>query len=84
MANYQNGAIFDEVQHVPELLSYLQGVVDESSRKGRYVITGSQNFSLSHHISQSLSGRIGMVTLLPLSLSELKEAENPLAIAKPL
>lgn len=79
MANYQNGAIFDEVQHVPELLSYLQGVVDESSRKGRYVITGSQNFSLSHHISQSLSGRIGMVTLLPLSLSELKEAENPLA-----
>ncbi|ABE04244.1 AAA family ATPase [Rickettsia bellii] len=79
LANYQNGAIFDEVQHVPELLSYLQGVVDESSQKGRYVITGSQNFSLSHHISQSLSGRIGMVTLLPLSLSELKEAENPLA-----
>ena len=79
LANYQNGAIFDEVQHVPELLSYLQGVVDESSQKGRYVITGSQNFSLSHHISQSLSGRIGMVTLLPLSLSELKEAKNPLA-----
>ncbi|HJD62302.1 MAG TPA: ATP-binding protein [Rickettsia endosymbiont of Degeeriella rufa] len=79
LANYQNGAIFDEVQHVPELLSYLQGVVDELSQKGRYVITGSQNFSLSHHISQSLSGRIGMVTLLPLSLSELKEAENPLA-----
>lgn len=79
LANYQNGAIFDEVQHVPELLSYLQGVVDESSQKGRYVITGSQNFSLSHHISQSLSGRIGMVTLLPLSLSELKEVENPLA-----
>ncbi|WP_341791426.1 ATP-binding protein [Rickettsia endosymbiont of Gonocerus acuteangulatus] len=79
LAHYQNGAIFDEVQHVPELLSYLQGVVDESSQKGRYVITGSQNFSLSHHISQSLSGRIGMVTLLPLSLSELKEAKNPLA-----
>jgi predicted AAA+ superfamily ATPase len=74
---YKNGAIFDEVQYVPELLSYLQGVVDESSRKGRYVLTGSQNFALSNHISQSLSGRIGIVTLLPLSLSELEEFDNP-------
>ena len=74
---YKNGAIFDEVQHAPELLSYLQGVVDESSQKGRYVLTGSQNFALSHHISQSLSGRIGIVTLLPLSLSELEEFDNP-------
>jgi len=80
LANYRTtGAIFDEVQHVPELLSYLQGVVDESSQKGRYVITGSQNFALSHHISQSLAGRIGMATLLPLSLAELKKPENPLA-----
>jgi len=74
---YKNGAIFDEVQHIPELLSYLQGVVDESSQKGRYILTGSQNFALSHHISQSLSGRIGIVTLLPLSLSELEEFDNP-------
>ncbi|MGL9779334.1 MAG: ATP-binding protein [Wolbachia sp.] len=71
LANYRHGAIFDEVQHVPELLSYLQEIVDESSVKGRYVLTGSQNFALSHHVSQSLSGRIGMTTLLPLSLSEL-------------
>lgn len=73
LANYQQGAIFDEVQHVPELLSYLQGIVDESPTKGRYVLTGSQNFALSHHIAQSLSGRIGMTTLLPLSRSELGE-----------
>jgi predicted AAA+ superfamily ATPase len=73
---YRLGAIFDEVQTVPELLSYLQGVVDEDPKKGRYVITGSQNFSLSSSIAQSLSGRIGMVTLLPLSLSELNNKQT--------
>lgn len=77
LAHYQTGAVFDEVQHVPELLSYLQGIVDELPQKGRYVLTGSQNFSLNHHISQSLSGRIGMVTLLPLSLSELNTLDDP-------
>jgi predicted AAA+ superfamily ATPase len=77
LAHYKAGAIFDEVQHIPELLSYLQGIVDESAHKERYILTGSQNFSLNHHISQSLSGRIGMVTLLPLSLSELNVSEDP-------
>lgn len=76
LAQYDNGAIFDEVQHAPELLSYLQGIVDESPAKGRYILTGSQNFSLNHHIAQSLSGRIGMTTLLPLSLSELGMPED--------
>ena len=75
---YQQGAIFDEVQHVPILLSYLQGIVDENPQKGRYVITGSQNFSLSSHIAQSLPGRIGMVTLLPLSLFETDHALTPI------
>lgn len=74
---YKQGAIFDEVQHVPTLLSYLQGIVDEDPQKGRYVITGSQNFSLSSHIAQSLSGRIGMLTLLPLSLQELRTQQDP-------
>lgn len=73
---YQNGAIFDEVQHVPLLLSYLQGVVDEDPRKGRFVITGSQNFALSSTISQTLSGRIGMLTLLPLSLHEIGQGQE--------
>lgn len=71
LEQYKAGAIFDEVQHVPDLLSYLQEVVDASPEKGRYVLTGSQNFALNQHISQSLSGRIGMTTLLPLSLAEL-------------
>lgn len=73
---YQEGAIFDEAQNVPELLSYLQGVVDENPQKGRYVVTGSQNFALTQHISQSLSGRIGMTTLLPLSLKELNASSD--------
>ncbi|MGX6959882.1 MAG: ATP-binding protein [Rickettsia endosymbiont of Pentastiridius leporinus] len=78
LSKYYDGAIFDEVQHVPELLSYLQGVVDNSPQKGRYIITGSQNFALNHNITQSLAGRVGMVTLLPLSLSELQKTEDPL------
>lgn len=73
---YQDGAIFDEIQKTPDLLSYLQEIVDTKKINGQYVITGSQNFSLSRHIAQSLSGRIGMTTLLPLSVIELKEAEQ--------
>jgi hypothetical protein len=76
LAKYLEGAIFDEIQNAPELLSYLQEIVDFNPLKGRYVITGSQNFSISHHISQSLSGRIGMVTLLPLSMKELGRAAD--------
>ncbi len=68
---YKSGAIFDEAQHVPELFSYLQRIVDESPETGRYVITGSQNFLLNAKITQSLAGRIGVTTLLPLSLAEL-------------
>ncbi|MEM7589138.1 MAG: ATP-binding protein [Myxococcota bacterium] len=71
LSMYHKGALFDEVQHAPGLLSYLQESVDKNPQKGRYVITGSQNFALSSGISQSLSGRVGMVTLLPLSLFEI-------------
>lgn len=77
LARYSEGAIFDEVQNAPLLLSYLQGIVDDNPKKGRYVITGSQNFTLNSAISQSLSGRIGMVTLLPLSLAEINPVNNP-------
>lgn len=72
LKRYSEGAIFDEVQHVPQLLSYLQGMVDSSPQKGRFILTGSENFTLSEHISQSLSGRIGMMTLLPLALTEIQ------------
>lgn len=63
------GVILDEVQRVPELFSYLQQPLDERAL-GFVVLTGSQNFLLSQHVSQSLAGRVAVVELLPLSLAE--------------
>jgi len=67
----EGGVIIDEVQRVPELLSQIQVMVDADPRPGRFLLTGSQNFSLSRGISQSLAGRTALCTLLPFSLSEL-------------
>ena len=72
LAQYVDGAIFDEIQHVPELLNYLQGEVDARPEPGRFVLTGSQHFGLSQSISQSLAGRCGILVLLPPSLEELR------------
>jgi predicted AAA+ superfamily ATPase len=77
LAYYQHGAIFDEVQHTPTLLSYLQEIIDSSSQNGRFIITGSQNFTLNSHITQSLAGRVGTITLLPLSAPELGSHQTP-------
>lgn len=68
-----HGIIIDEFQHVPELLSYIQVAVDEKKRPGYFVLTGSQNFLMNESITQSLAGRVGIVTLLPLSLHEFKK-----------
>ncbi len=73
-AHLPDGAVLDEVQRCPELLSYLQGVVDERSRMGDFVVTGSQQFGLVAQITQSLAGRVGLLQLLPLSLPELAHA----------
>ena len=64
------GAIIDEIQHVPELLSYLQVLADDRGRNGLFVLTGSEQFKLSDAISQSLAGRTGLLRLLPFSLME--------------
>jgi len=71
---YQNGVILDEVQYVPELFSYLQVVTDERQRNGEYILTGSQNFLLMEQITQSLTGRVAVFNLLPLSWSELAKS----------
>ena len=68
----QKGIIIDEAQQYPELFSYIQIVADEHPDY-RFVLTGSSNFALMHHISQSLAGRAALFTLLPLSLAELQE-----------
>lgn len=77
LLSYENspGLILDEVQEVPALFSYLQLIVDEREyRPGHFILTGSQNFLLHEQISQTLAGRITLLTLLPLSISEIKTA----------
>jgi predicted AAA+ superfamily ATPase len=72
LASHRKGAILDEVQRAPDLLSYLQGEVDERPEPGRFVLTGSANFALLQSVSQSLAGRTALLHLLPLSLEEIR------------
>jgi len=72
LANYRDGAVFDEVQHLPSLTSSLQVQIDEHPSPGRFVLTGSQHFGLTSSITQSLAGRTALLELLPFSLTELK------------
>jgi hypothetical protein len=74
LARYPAGAVLDEVQQAPELMSYPQGLVDARRRMGDFILTGSQQFGLMSRVTQSLAGRVGRIELLPLSLGELKEA----------
>ncbi|MCD6586734.1 MAG: ATP-binding protein [Desulfobacteraceae bacterium] len=75
LERFPDGATFDEVQRCPEILSYLQTLVDADQRMGLYLLTGSQQFGLLSVISQSLAGRTAFIELLPFSLPELKRAE---------
>jgi predicted AAA+ superfamily ATPase len=72
----QYGLIIDEIQHVPELLSYIQTAIDAHDRPGYFILTGSQNFIVHQSVSQTLAGRIAIVTLLPLSIHELSKADE--------
>lgn len=77
LKQYNTGAIFDEIQRVPQLLSYMQGVIDEQPNKvGLFIITGSQNLLLLESISQTLAGRIAFIHLLPLSYTELEDSKH--------
>ena len=67
---YPEGAILDEAQRVPELFSYLQQILDDRNAAGQFILTGSNNFLLQENIAQSLAGRIGLLTLLPFSMTE--------------
>lgn len=70
LARLDGGAIIDEVQRVPDLLSYLQVVADEQRANSLYVLTGSEHFPLSEAISQSLAGRTALLRLLPFTIAE--------------
>src|SRR3990167_2412894 len=70
----EDGVILDEIQKSPELLSYIQGFIDAWQKPGFFILTGSENILMSQQITQSLAGRIALVTLLPLSIEELASA----------
>ncbi|MBQ4484750.1 MAG: ATP-binding protein [Prevotella sp.] len=72
LSQNKNGMILDEVQKVPDLLSFIQGIVDKNPDR-KFILSGSSNFTLINSISQSLAGRVGMFDLLPMSLSESRE-----------
>ncbi len=77
LARHPEGAIFDEVQRVPQIVSYLQGLVDEDPRPGRFVLSGSQNLASLDALTQSLAGRTSLTELLPLSLEEIRRFPDP-------
>ena len=77
LRKYNKNVIFDEIQRVSELLSYLQTMVDEEDSKGRFILTGSHQLQLRAEISQSLAGRTALLTLLPLSISEAMTTKKP-------
>ncbi len=70
LSRFPKGAVIDEIQRVPDLLSYIQSIVDETQAEGFFILTGSQQFELLENISQSLAGRTALVRLLPLTLAE--------------
>lgn len=79
LKNYAAPVIFDEIQRVPALLSYIQTMVDENKSSGQYILTGSHQPQLGQGVSQSLAGRTGILQLLPLSIAELASAGIVLA-----
>jgi len=68
---HKEGAIIDEIQRVPELVSYIQEIVDTKDKPGLFILTGSQNFHLLDTVSQSLAGRTALAVLLPFSYAEI-------------
>lgn len=75
LSQFPDGVIIDEVQNVPELLSYIQGIVDNDPKR-KFFLTGSSQFGLLRSVSQSLAGRSAVFELLPLSLSEIASEDN--------
>jgi uncharacterized protein len=75
-----DGAIIDEFQRYPEILSYIQGIVDEKKQNGQFILTGSNNVSMLSKITQSLAGRVALLKLLPLSIAEISKLGNEYSV----
>ena len=87
LSQFSHGAIFDEIQRAPDLVSYLQSMVDKSPEPGKFVLTGSHQFELMTQVSQSLAGRSAVLRLLPFTLAEthrLKGSKQHLNLSQQL
>ncbi len=76
LGRYPRGAVIDEIQRVPDLLSFIQEIVDDRPRPGLYVLTGSEDLGLLAAVTQSLAGRSALLQLLPLGLEEIRRFPN--------
>ena len=77
MERYKRHIIFDEVQKVPELFSYIKIIIDNNRDDyGRFILTGSSQFSLIKNITESLAGRIGLLSLLPFEITETPQHQQ--------
>lgn len=79
LEKFPKGAILDEIQRLPILLSYIQSIVDQKQQSGLFILTGSHQLELSQSITQTLAGRTALLTLLPMSLAELQESDIDLS-----
>lgn len=74
--NYSENLVIDEVQRVPEIFLALKNSVDKNRKAGKFIITGSANVLMLPKISESLAGRVEVITLLPFSQSEISNTET--------
>lgn len=73
---YPGPLILDEIQYVPELLSFVKMQVDRHQKKGEFILTGSQRFTMMKNLTESLAGRVGLFELLPMSIGEGRKASQ--------
>jgi predicted AAA+ superfamily ATPase len=76
LQDHEQKWIIDEAQRFPEIFSYIQDRIDQMPKRGQFILSGSQNFLLSQHISQTLAGRASILELLPLTYHEYRTHEG--------
>ena len=77
LERYQVPLIIDEIQNVPQLLSYIKSGIDKDRKPGQWILTGSQQFPMMRNVGESLAGRVAVLTLYPFSLSEMNKNLRP-------
>jgi predicted AAA+ superfamily ATPase len=84
LAEIPDGAVLDEIQYAPDLVSYIQTIVDETPSPGKFILTGSRQFEMMEKVSQSLAGRTAVARLLPFSFGELYKNSDEITVDKML